>query len=87
MAAVVPQLDRILAIELINGAGVCINADIAQSRRLSFHDRATPEMRLEVDRMRRHQRNDRLMQPGRGLGSQICVPINAWRRFRTIRIR
>ncbi len=73
MAAAVHQLDRILATEPIDGAGVCINANIVLRRRLSFHDGATPEMRFEADQMRRHQRNDRLIQPDRGLGSQICV--------------
>ncbi len=62
VAAPVHQFHLVLAAERADRAGVAINADVPQRRRLALHDRAATEMGLDLGGMRRHGRDQRLAQ-------------------------
>ncbi len=51
---------------------VQINADQPQRRRLALHQAAAAQMRLNIDRMGRLHRQQRLAQPGSRLAAKIA---------------
>ena len=69
MAAAMYQFDRIIAAKLFNGR--CVSASMPMLRcaaGLRFM-MVPPQKRFYVDAMRRHQRDDGLIQHGRGFGA------------------
>ena len=67
VCAPVDELDRVVAAETLDRPCVQINADVPERGWLALHDRRAAQMRLDVDVVRRHHRDQRLAQPRRGL--------------------
>ena len=69
----VDQFHRIIALERRKRPPVQVDPDVAQRPRLALHRRPTAQVRLDVHRVRRHQRHQRLPQPRRRLRSEPPV--------------
>ena len=48
MGTAVDEFDGVVALERIERAGVAVDGDVAQRRRLALHDRTPTEMGLDV---------------------------------------
>ena len=77
----VDEFDGIVALERIERAGVAVDADVAQRRRLAFHDRTPTEMGLDVGVVRRDHRDQGLTQPRRCLRPEVAHPLNSHRLY------
>ena len=84
MGAAMHPFDRVVTAEGRQCPFVEIDADIAHRRRLAFHDRPAAEMALDIGRVRRHQRNQRLAQAGCCLRSEISHAVSPLTRARSI---
>ena len=54
VAAAVVKLHRVIAVEVVDGPAVEINADVPERRRLALHDRTATKMCLDICGMGRH---------------------------------
>ena len=74
VGAPVNELNARVALELRERLCVAIDADVAQRRRLAFHDRAPTEMRLDVGVVGRHHGDEGLTQTRGRLRPKITHP-------------
>ena len=65
------QFHRVLAPEPVKCALIAVNPDAAHRRGLAGHQRTATEMGFDIQIVRRLQPQQRLTQPGRGLGSEV----------------
>ena len=63
VCAPVHPLDQVVAAEALDRPCVQIDADVPERGWLALHDRPAAQMRLDVDVVRRHHRDQRLAQP------------------------
>ena len=75
VCAPVDPLDRVVAAETLDRTCVQVDADVPESRRLAPHDRTATQMRLDVDVVRRHHRDQRLAQSRCRLRSEPRHPL------------
>ena len=65
------QFHRVVAPEPVKRALIAVNPDAAHRRGLALHQRTASQMRLDVQIVGRLEPQQRLTQPGRGLGSEV----------------
>ena len=65
------QLDRVVTGKGLERLRIAVDADRAHARWLALHQRTAPQVALDVNAVRRHQRNQRLAQTARRLRPEI----------------
>ena len=67
MGTAMHQLDRVVTGKGLERLRIAVDADRAHARWLALHQRTAPQVALDVNAVRRHQRNQRLAQTARRL--------------------
>ena len=76
MGTAMHQLDRVVTGKGLKRLRIAVDADRAHARWLALHQRTAPQVALDVNAVRRHQRNQRLAQTARRLRPEIShVPL------------
>ena len=81
VGAAVNELDGVVALERIECADIAVDADVAQRRGLTLHNRTPTEMGLDVGRVRRSHRDEGLTQPRGRLRPEVAHPLNSHRLY------
>ena len=71
MGTAMHQLDRVVTGKGLERLRIAVDADRAHARWLALHQRTAPQVALDVNAVRRHQRNQRLAQTARRLRPEI----------------
>ena len=71
MGTAMHQLDRVVTGKGLERLRIAVDADRAHARWLALHQRTAPQAALDVNAVRRHQRNQRLAQTARRLRPEI----------------
>ena len=69
MGTAMHQLDRVVHRQGLERLRIAVDGDRAHARWLALHQRTAPQVALDVNAVRRHQRNQRLAQTARRLST------------------